>query len=59
LRPADEKCGLSLLPQIAGMALVALWQARLWTNPILYLRADVGALLLLLSLAGSAMIAFG
>jgi two-component system OmpR family sensor kinase len=49
-----RKYGLSLLPLIAGIALAALWQARLWADPVLYLRADVGMLLLLLGLAGSA-----
>lgn len=48
-----KKYGLPLLPLIVGMALAALWQARLWANPILYLRADVGTLLLLLGLVGS------
>jgi two-component system OmpR family sensor kinase len=48
-----RKYGLSLLPLIAGLALAALWQARLWANPILYLRVDAGTLLLLLGLAGS------
>lgn len=48
-----KKYGLPLLPLIAGMALAALWQARLWANSILYLRADVGTLLLLLGLVGS------
>lgn len=48
-----RKYGLSLLPLIVGMALAALWQARLWANPILYLRVDAGTLLLLLGLAGS------
>jgi two-component system OmpR family sensor kinase len=49
-----KKYGLPLLPLIVGMALAALWQARLWANPVLYLRADAGTLLLLLGLAGSA-----
>jgi two-component system OmpR family sensor kinase len=48
-----KKYGLALLPLMAGMALAALWQARLWANPILYLRADVGTLSLLVGLAGS------
>jgi two-component system OmpR family sensor kinase len=48
-----KKYGLPLLPLIVGMALAALWQARLWANPILYMRADVGTLSVLLGLAGS------
>ena len=54
-----RKYGLSLLPLIAGTALAALWQARPWANPILYLRADGGTLLLLVGLAGSAVWAAG
>ena len=50
-----KKYGLSLLPLIAGMALAALWQARLGANPVLYMRADVGTLFLLLGLICSAM----
>ncbi len=50
-----KKYGLPLLPLMAGIALAALWLARGWANPILYMRADVGTLSLLLGLAGSAM----
>jgi len=50
-----RKYGLWLLPLIVGAALAVLWQARPWANPILYLRADGGTLLLLVSLAGSAV----
>lgn len=48
-----KRYGLSLLPLGLGVALAALWQAGLWANPILYLRADLGTLLLLLGLLGS------
>jgi two-component system OmpR family sensor kinase len=44
---------LPLLPLALGLVLAALWQARLWSNPVLYLRADVGTLCLWLGLAGS------
>lgn len=44
---------LRLLPLGLGLALAALWQAGLWPNPVLYLRADVGTLLLLLGFMGS------
>jgi two-component system OmpR family sensor kinase len=54
-----RKYGLLLLPLIVGMALAALWQARLWANPILYLRADVGTLLLLLGLVGTVALGAG
>ena len=50
-----KKYGLPLVPLMAGIALAALWQARGWANPILYMRADVGTLSLLLGLVGSAM----
>jgi len=44
---------LPLLPLGLGLALAALWQAGLWPNPVLYLRADVGTLFLLLGLIAS------
>ncbi|MCR4408349.1 MAG: HAMP domain-containing histidine kinase [Anaerolineae bacterium] len=44
---------LTLLPLGLGLVLAALWQAGLWPNPILYLRVDVGTLLLLLGFLGS------
>lgn len=44
---------LPLLPLGLGLALAALWQAGLWPNPVLYLRADAGTLFLLLGLIGS------
>lgn len=43
-----RRYGLLFLPLGLGLALAALWQAGFWTNPILYLRADVGTLFLLL-----------
>ncbi len=48
-----RRYGLSLLPLALGLVLAVLWQIGLWPNPILYLRIDVGTLLLLLGLAGS------
>ena len=48
-----RKYGLPFLPSIIGLAVAVLWQARLGTHPILYMRVDVGALSLLLGLVGS------
>ncbi len=45
-----KKYGLSLLPLIMGLAVAVLWQAGPGPHPIFYLRADAGALLLLLGL---------
>ena len=42
---------LPLLPAGLALAVALLRQSGLWPNPILYLRADVGTLLLLLGLA--------
>jgi two-component system OmpR family sensor kinase len=50
-----KKYALPFVPLMAGMALAALWQARGWANPILFMRTDVGTLSLLLGLVGSAM----
>jgi two-component system OmpR family sensor kinase len=44
---------LALVPAGLGVILAALWQAGLLSNFILYLRADVGTLFLLLGLMGS------
>ncbi|MBC7264602.1 MAG: HAMP domain-containing histidine kinase [Chloroflexi bacterium] len=48
-----KKFVLPLLPLGLGLILAALLQAGLWPNPVLYLRADVGTLVLLLGLAGA------
>ena len=48
-----RKYGLPFLPLIIGLAVAVLWQARLGTHPILYMRVDVGTLSLLLGLVGS------
>jgi len=48
-----KKYAIPLLPTILGLALALLWQAELWHNPVLYLRADTGTLLLLLGILGS------
>jgi len=48
-----KKCTLPFLPLGLGLALAALWQAGLWYDPVLYLRADVGTLLLLLGVGGT------
>lgn len=48
-----KKCTLPLLPLGLGLALAGLWHTGLWYNPVLYLRADVGTLLLLLGLGGT------
>lgn len=48
-----RRYGLPLLPLGLGLVLAALWQTGLWFNPVLYLRADVGTLLLLLGLIGT------
>jgi two-component system OmpR family sensor kinase len=48
-----KKYALPLIPLGLGLALALLWQAGLWPNPVLYLRADVGTLFLLLGIAGS------
>jgi two-component system OmpR family sensor kinase len=48
-----RKYGLPFLPLIIGLAVAVLWQARLGTHPIFYMRVDVGTLSLLLGLVGS------
>jgi len=48
-----RRYGLSLLPLGLGLVLAALWWAGLWPNPVIYLRADAGTLLLLLGLIGT------
>jgi len=50
-----KKYGLLFLPLGAGLALAAVWQAGWWPNLILYLRADVGTLLLLVGVIGSVL----
>ncbi len=50
-----KKYGLLFLPLGAGLALAALLQAGWWPNLILYLRADVGTLLLLVGVIGSVL----
>jgi two-component system OmpR family sensor kinase len=48
-----RRYGLPFLPLGLGLVLAALWQAGLWSNPVIYLRADAGTLLLLLGLIGT------
>ena len=50
---------LALIPAGLGVTLAALWQAGLLSNFILYLRADVGTLFLLLGLTGSVACGLG
>ena len=50
-----KKYGLVVLPLGVGLALAALWQAGLWPNLIVYLRADVGTLFLLFGVAVSVL----
>lgn len=50
-----KKLALPLLPLGLGLLLAGLWQAGLWSNPILYLRADVGTLFLFLGIIGGVM----
>jgi two-component system OmpR family sensor kinase len=45
---------LALLPALLGLVAAVAWQAGFWADPVLYLRADVGTLCLLLGVAGSA-----
>jgi len=54
-----KKYVLLLLPLGLGLALAILWQTGLWPNPILYLRADVGTLFLILGLVGSIVCGLG
>jgi two-component system, OmpR family, sensor kinase len=54
-----KKYGLPLIPLSLGLVLAVLWQARLWPNPILFLRADTGTLFLLLGLIASAIWGMG
>jgi two-component system OmpR family sensor kinase len=48
-----KRYGPLLIPLGLGLVLAAVWQAGLWPNPVIKLRADVGTLLLFLGLAGS------
>lgn len=48
-----RRYGLPFLPLGLGLALAALWQSGLRSNPVIYLRSDVGTLLLLLGLIGT------
>lgn len=48
-----RKYWLPFLPLGLGVALTLLWQVGLWSNPVLYLRVDLGTLFLLLGLVGS------
>jgi two-component system OmpR family sensor kinase len=48
-----NRYALALAPLLLGILLALMWQAGMMTNPILYLRADVGTALLLLGAAGS------
>jgi len=50
-----KKYALLLLPLGAGLGLAALWQAGVWPNVILYLRADVVTLFLLLGVTGGVL----
>lgn len=47
------KLALPLVPLVLGLTLAALWQIGPWPNPVLYLRADVGTLLVLLGIVTS------
>ncbi len=48
---------LALLPLGLGLGAAVAWQAGLWPNPVLYLRADVGTLLLLVGIAVAGAVA--
>ena len=54
-----RRYALLLLPLGAGLGLAALWRAGVWPNVILYLRADVATLFLLLSVTGGVVGAVG
>ncbi|MDI7275798.1 MAG: histidine kinase dimerization/phospho-acceptor domain-containing protein, partial [Anaerolineae bacterium] len=54
-----RRYALAIGPLLAGVALALLWQAGLWANPILYLRADVGTLLFLVGAGASALCTLG
>lgn len=49
----------SLLPLALGLAAMLAWRSGRWPAPILYFRADLGAVCLLLGLLGSIALAFG
>ncbi len=48
---------LALVPLALGLILAAIWQQGGLNNPIVYLRADIGSLLVLLGVAGSGVAA--
>ena len=50
---------IPLLPALLGAACATVWQAGLWPDPVLYLRADLSTLLLLLGLLLSLLWAAG
>lgn len=54
-----KKYGLVLVPIALGLTLALVWQSGLTTNPILYLRADAGSLLLLLGIGASIVSVLG
>lgn len=54
-----RRWGLALLPLGLGLILACLGQGGLWPNPILYLRADMGTLFLLLGSLGTASLGLG
>ena len=54
-----KKYALLLLPLGAGFGLAALWRAGVWPNVILYLRADVATLFLLVGVTGAVLVGVG
>lgn len=51
------RLALALIPLAAGFALALIWQAQTASNPIVYLRADVGTLFVLLGAVASGCVA--
>ncbi len=51
------RLGLALIPILLGALLANLWQRSGLQNPIVYLRSDVGTLLLLLGIVGAVVVA--